>query len=73
VPFFWTQQYDVGISYVGHAERWDAVEIEGDMDARDCAVRYRRDGKLVALATIFRDRDSLETELAIERASPRQS
>jgi NADPH-dependent 2,4-dienoyl-CoA reductase/sulfur reductase-like enzyme/nitrite reductase/ring-hydroxylating ferredoxin subunit len=70
VPFFWTQQYDVAISYVGHAERWDAIEIDGDMAAHDCTVRFRRNGKLLALATIYRDNESLETELAMERSGP---
>ena len=36
--------------------------------AHDCAVRFRRGGKLLALATIFRDHESLETEQAMERA-----
>jgi 3-phenylpropionate/trans-cinnamate dioxygenase ferredoxin reductase subunit len=66
VPFFWSQHYDVSINYVGHAERWDTVEIEGQPDRHDCAVRYRADGRVLALATISRDRQSLETELAME-------
>ena len=44
VPFFWSQHYDVTIRYVGHAERWDAVKIDGRFDARDCAVTYTRGG-----------------------------
>src|SRR6185437_11647573 len=68
VPFFWSQHYDIAISYVGHAEKWDAIEVAGDIAGRDCAISYRRDGRLLALATIFRDRQSLETELAMERS-----
>jgi apoptosis-inducing factor 3 len=67
VPFFWSQHYDLPINYVGHAEKWDALEIEGDIKARDCVVRYRRDGKLLAVASIYRDVDSLKEEWAMER------
>ena len=67
VPFFWSQHYDLPINYVGHAEKWDELEIEGDIKVRDCVVRYRRDGKLLAVASIYRDVDSLKEELAMER------
>jgi NADPH-dependent 2,4-dienoyl-CoA reductase/sulfur reductase-like enzyme len=67
VPFFWSQHYDLPINYVGHAENWDELEIEGDIKARDCLVRYRRDGKLLAVASIYRDVDSLKEEWAMER------
>jgi NADPH-dependent 2,4-dienoyl-CoA reductase/sulfur reductase-like enzyme/nitrite reductase/ring-hydroxylating ferredoxin subunit len=68
VPFFWSQHYDVPINYVGHAERWDSIEVEGSIEARDCAVRFRRGGRTLAVATIYRDRQSLEAELAMEHA-----
>ena len=67
VPFFWSQHYDVVINYVGHAESWDEIQIDGSLDARDCALRYLRGGRLLAVATIFRDRESLEAEIAMER------
>lgn len=66
VPFFWSQHYDVAINYVGHAEKWDAVEIDGDLDARDCAVTYKKDGRILAFVTISRDLQSLQTEAAME-------
>ena len=41
VPFFWSQHYDVPINYVGHAERWDEIVVEGDIAARDCLLRFK--------------------------------
>jgi NADPH-dependent 2,4-dienoyl-CoA reductase/sulfur reductase-like enzyme/nitrite reductase/ring-hydroxylating ferredoxin subunit len=66
VPFFWSQHYDVTIRYVGHAERWDTVKIDGSLDARDASVTFARDGRTLAVATIGRDRASLEAELTME-------
>jgi NADPH-dependent 2,4-dienoyl-CoA reductase/sulfur reductase-like enzyme/nitrite reductase/ring-hydroxylating ferredoxin subunit len=67
VPFFWSQHYDVPINYVGHAEQWDAIEIDGELDKKDCAVSYKRKGRILAVATIFRDLHSLSAESAIEK------
>ena len=67
VPFFWSQHYDVTIAVVGWAEGWDAVEVEGRPEQLDCVARYRRQGRLVAVATINRDQASLEAHAAFER------
>lgn len=67
VPFFWSQHYDVTIGYVGHAERWDELVVEGTPAKLDCAVRYRLGGKELAVATIGRDRASLEAHAAMAR------
>ena len=67
VPFFWSQHYDVPINYVGHAEAWDEIAIDGDIRGRDCMLRYKRKGRVLAVASIYRDVDSLKAELAMER------
>jgi NADPH-dependent 2,4-dienoyl-CoA reductase/sulfur reductase-like enzyme/nitrite reductase/ring-hydroxylating ferredoxin subunit len=70
VPFFWSQHYDVSIKYVGHAEGWDEVVIDGSLEALDCSVEYRRGGHTLAIATVGRDRVSLEAEVRMERDRP---
>ena len=72
VPFFWSQHYDVPINYVGHAESWDEIAVDGDIKAKDCVLKYRRKGRLLAVASIFRDLASLLAELAMEREMARQ-
>lgn len=67
VPFFWSQHYDVTISYVGHAPRWDLLEIAGSVANRDCLIAYRAGGRIAAVASIGRDRDSLRAEILLER------
>jgi len=67
VPFFWSQHYDAVISYVGHAERWDRIEIDGRLEARDGTLTYCRGDRKLAVVTIFRDRESLRAELELEK------
>jgi NADPH-dependent 2,4-dienoyl-CoA reductase/sulfur reductase-like enzyme len=66
VPFFWSQHYDVGINYVGHATTWDRIEIDGNLDQRNAAVRFIAGKRTIALATIFRDQESLRFERQLE-------
>jgi NADPH-dependent 2,4-dienoyl-CoA reductase/sulfur reductase-like enzyme len=68
VPFFWSQHYDVPINYVGHAEKWDELAIDGDVAAKDCLVRFQRGGRTLAVASIFRDVANLQAEVAMEAA-----
>jgi NADPH-dependent 2,4-dienoyl-CoA reductase/sulfur reductase-like enzyme/nitrite reductase/ring-hydroxylating ferredoxin subunit len=70
VPFFWSQHYDVPINYVGHAEKWDEIAIDGDIAARDCLLRYKAKGRVLAVASIYRDVASLQAELAMEQNAP---
>ena len=67
VPFFWSQHYDVPINYVGHAETWDEIAIDGVIAARDCLLKYMSKGRVLAVASIYRDLASLQAELAMEQ------
>lgn len=67
VPFFWSQHYDTPISYVGHAEHWDRTDVDGSVEAGDCAVAYHLGNRKLAVVTIVRDRDSLFAEREFEQ------
>ena len=68
VPFFWSQHYDVPINYVGHADSFDDIAIDGSIKDRDCMLKYRKDGRVLAVASIYRDLDNLKAELEMERS-----
>ncbi len=65
-PFFWTIQYDFGLGYVGHAEKWDKADIAGSLEARDCTISYSRDGRRLAMGIVNRNLDGLRAEVEFE-------
>jgi apoptosis-inducing factor 3 len=69
VPFFWTEQYEFSLAYVGHAGHFDSAEIDGQLDAsaQDCTITYRRGGKKLAVAVVHRDVDGLHAEVEFEK------
>ena len=68
VPFFWSQHYDIAINYVGHAEKWDVIEVDGSLEKKDATVTYKKGGRTLAVVTVFRDLQSLKAELKLESA-----
>jgi hypothetical protein len=67
VPFFWSAHYDTTLTYVGHAEQWSSVAIDGDLSRGDATVTMKSAGKTLAVITVGRDRESLRAEAAMER------
>jgi hypothetical protein len=67
VPFFWTEQHDLSIAYVGHAETWDETLIDGSIEARDCSITFLRAGRKLAVAVLHRDFEGLLAEAEFER------
>lgn len=64
-PFFWSQHYDVPINVTGHLAGWEEELVVGDPSRRDLLVGYRKAGTIRAVASIYRDRDSLRAEYAL--------
>lgn len=65
-PFFWTTQHDLTLSYTGHAESWDSFDIDGDLSKREATVRYKKDGRVLAVLTLGRDLEGLKAERELE-------
>jgi len=57
----------VTLAYVGHAERWDRIDVHGSLAARDATLTYREGDHALAVVTVGRDRTSLEAERAFEQ------
>ncbi len=67
VPFFWSRHYDLSVDYTGYAGRWDRAVVRGDLAAHDATVGYEAGGRVLAAATVGRDRECLRIEAALER------
>lgn len=59
-PFFWSAHYDLAIRCAAYGKGWDRIQVMGNIENRDCAVRYFRGDKLLAIAAMGRDQAVLE-------------
>jgi NADPH-dependent 2,4-dienoyl-CoA reductase/sulfur reductase-like enzyme/nitrite reductase/ring-hydroxylating ferredoxin subunit len=66
-PFFWSNHYDLVIHYVGHAAGYDGVTVDGSVADADATVRFMRGGRMLAAASVGRDRENLEVSAELER------
>jgi 3-phenylpropionate/trans-cinnamate dioxygenase ferredoxin reductase subunit len=48
LPYFFSDQYDVGMEYSGHAAEWDDVVLRGDFAGREFVTFWLREGRVVA-------------------------
>jgi 3-phenylpropionate/trans-cinnamate dioxygenase ferredoxin reductase component len=48
VPYFYSDQYDVGMEYAGYATEWDEVVFRGDRAAREFIAFWLRDRRVLA-------------------------
>lgn len=48
LPYFFSDQYDAGMEYTGHAARWDEVVFRGDRARREFIAFWLADGRVLA-------------------------
>jgi NADPH-dependent 2,4-dienoyl-CoA reductase/sulfur reductase-like enzyme/nitrite reductase/ring-hydroxylating ferredoxin subunit len=56
IPFFWSEQFDLFLQYVGHAESWDELIVHGDLAGRNFLGFYVTSNRVMAAAGLQRDR-----------------
>jgi len=52
MPYFFSDQYDLGMEYVGRGAADDEVVVRGDLDAREFVAFWRRDGVVTAAMNV---------------------
>ncbi len=57
VPFFWSGQFDVKLRYAGHAESFDDIIIQGNLEEQEFLAFYVKDNKILAVAGSQHDKD----------------
>ena len=65
-PFFWSAHQGTSIRYIGHAEKFDPPSVDGALERGDAEAKFVSTGRLMALATIGRDLESLKTGVELE-------
>jgi 3-phenylpropionate/trans-cinnamate dioxygenase ferredoxin reductase component len=48
LPYFFSDQYDVGMEYTGFARDWDRVVFRGDPESREFVALWLLEGRVVA-------------------------
>ena len=56
MPFFWSEQFDLFLQYVGYAASWDELIVHGDLPGRNFLAFYVKGNRVMAAAGLQRDR-----------------
>jgi 3-phenylpropionate/trans-cinnamate dioxygenase ferredoxin reductase subunit len=48
IPYFYSDQYDLGMEYAGYAPRWDRIVFRGEPASRAFVAFWLLDGRVVA-------------------------
>ncbi len=71
IPFFWTQQWDIELRYVGHATTWTEIIYRyGKPEQKDFLAFYVADNKLLAATGLKHNRDLDALEFILQSRKP---
>ena len=56
VPFFWSEQFDLFLQYVGHVTDWEEIIFHGEVASRNFLAFYVKGGLVLAAAGLGQDR-----------------
>jgi hypothetical protein len=85
IPYFFSDQYDVGMEYSGFADRWDEVVLRGDRDAGEFVAFWLREGRVLAgmnvnvwdvnqhVQELIRSRQVVDVKTLTDPATPLES
>ncbi len=65
-PYFYSDQFDLGMEYRGYAPSWDQVVIRGDLAAREFDAFWLKDGRVVAAMNANRWDDAAELQELVD-------
>ena len=63
--YFWSDQYDLNIQYLGHAVKWDHIVYRGDPQQQKFTAFFMDDGLVLAALVVNRFRDLRPTRTLI--------
>ncbi|MBN3898707.1 MAG: FAD-dependent oxidoreductase [Nostoc sp. NOS(2021)] len=58
LPLFWTMQFKFPLRYVGHAQSWDEIIVDGDLQKQEFIAFYIKNNQVLAVATSHRDTET---------------
>ena len=82
IPYFYSDQYDVGMEYSGYAEHWDEVVFRGDREAGEFVAFWLRESRVLAgmnvnvwdvnqhVQDLIRSRRQVDVEALVDPGTP---
>ncbi len=68
--YFWSDQYDLNIQYLGHATEWDKIAVRGDPAEEKFTAFYLKDGSIHGALVVNNFRDIRPTRTLIGQKTP---